>query len=217
VILGGQDGLVNTLGVLLGVAAASNDTKVVLAGGLAATLAESISMGAVAYTSKLAEKDFYKSEKAREYRHIEKAPRVETKEVRDLFAQKGFQGELLDRIVETVTAHPEIWVDIMLREEHKIYPVTRKDALLSSAFVFVAALLGSLVPLVPFFFLSPSLGIWISMAVCAIVLFVVGLYKSLALKVGNPFFKGLEMTLIGMASALVGWGIGVGFDRLWPD
>ncbi len=51
IILGGQDGLVNVLGVTLGVAAASGDTRIVLAGGLAATFAESFSMAAVAYTS----------------------------------------------------------------------------------------------------------------------------------------------------------------------
>lgn len=54
VILGGQDGLVNVLGVTLGVAAASGDTRLVLAAGLAATFAESVSMAAVAYTSSLA-------------------------------------------------------------------------------------------------------------------------------------------------------------------
>lgn len=56
-ILGGQDGLVNVLGVLLGVAAASESTKIIIAVGLAATFAESIAMAAVAYTSKMAERD----------------------------------------------------------------------------------------------------------------------------------------------------------------
>lgn len=53
VILGGQDGIVNVLGVTLGVAAASADTRIVLAAGLAATFAESFSMAAVAYTASL--------------------------------------------------------------------------------------------------------------------------------------------------------------------
>jgi len=46
-ILGGQDGLVNVLGVILGVAAASGNMRIIIAGGLAATFAESISMAAV--------------------------------------------------------------------------------------------------------------------------------------------------------------------------
>jgi len=59
IILGGQDGLVNVLGVILGVAAATVSSKIVIVAGLAATFAESISMAAVAYTSKLAEADYY--------------------------------------------------------------------------------------------------------------------------------------------------------------
>src|SRR5690349_18620871 len=74
IILGGQDGLVNVLGVILGVAAATSDTRIVLVAGLAATFAESVSMGAVAYTSRRAEADFYESEREREYRHIQAAP-----------------------------------------------------------------------------------------------------------------------------------------------
>ena len=61
-ILGSQDGLVNVLGVILGVAVASQDMRIILAGGLAATFAESISMGAVAYTSTIARRDHYLKE-----------------------------------------------------------------------------------------------------------------------------------------------------------
>ena len=55
VILGGQDGLVNVLGLVLGLAVATADSRVVLTGGLAAMLSESIAMAGVAYTSRGAE------------------------------------------------------------------------------------------------------------------------------------------------------------------
>ncbi len=61
IILGGQDGLVNVLGIILGVAIATQSTVMVLIAGLSATWAESISMGAVAYTSSKAARDYYKS------------------------------------------------------------------------------------------------------------------------------------------------------------
>ena len=80
IILGGQDGLVNVLGVILGVAAATSDPHLVLVAGLAATFAESVSMGAVAYTSTIADADYYDSEKEREIRHIEKVPSLERDE-----------------------------------------------------------------------------------------------------------------------------------------
>ena len=50
-ILGSQDGLVNVLGILLGLTAATGDIRIFFVAALAALGAESISMGAVAYTS----------------------------------------------------------------------------------------------------------------------------------------------------------------------
>ena len=99
VVLGAQDGLVNTLGVVLGVAAASNDARIVFAAGMAAGIAESLSMGAVGYTSSVARGDLFRSERAREYRHIEATPAIEREEVRALYTRKGFQGcaELCNR------------------------------------------------------------------------------------------------------------------------
>lgn len=61
IILGGQDGLVNVLGIVLGVGTAIQDAHLILLTGLVATAAESISMAAVAYTSSKAEKEFDKS------------------------------------------------------------------------------------------------------------------------------------------------------------
>ncbi len=56
VILGGQDGLVNVLGLTLGLFAAHASARVILVAGLAAGFSEAISMGGVAYTSALADK-----------------------------------------------------------------------------------------------------------------------------------------------------------------
>ena len=53
-ILGSKDGLVNVLGILLGLTAATSDVRLIFVAAFAALGAESISMGAVAYTSTLA-------------------------------------------------------------------------------------------------------------------------------------------------------------------
>lgn len=114
IILGGQDGLVNVLGVILGVAAATQDSYLILVAGLAATFAESVSMAAVAYTSTLADADFYESEREREYRHIQEVPRLERQEIHQIYAGKGFTGEMLERIVDTITANKDVWVAVMM-------------------------------------------------------------------------------------------------------
>ena len=50
-ILGSQDGLVNVLGIILGISVATQNLRLILVATLAALGAESVSMGAVAYTS----------------------------------------------------------------------------------------------------------------------------------------------------------------------
>jgi len=207
IILGGQDGLVNVLGVVLGVAAASGDPRIVIAAGLAATFAESVSMGAVAYTSTLADADFYESERAREYRHIEEVPELEVDEIRRIYALKGFSGDLLDRIVHTITADPDVWVAVMMAEEHQLTPINRKSAINSALIVGFSAIVGSLIPLLPFFFLPVGLSIWLSILLTAVVLFAVGTVKA-RLTVGHPFRSGIEMAVIGTVSALVGYVVG---------
>jgi VIT1/CCC1 family predicted Fe2+/Mn2+ transporter len=57
IILGGQDGLVNVLGISLGLFAAHATVRVILIAGLAAGFSEAISMGAVAFTSARADKE----------------------------------------------------------------------------------------------------------------------------------------------------------------
>lgn len=207
VILGGQDGLVNVLGVILGVAAATQDAYLVLVAGLAATFAESVSMAAVAYTSTVADADFYESEREREYRHIQDVPHLEREEIRQIYVRKGFRDELLERITDTITANEDVWVAVMMAEEHQLTPVSRRLALRSAVIVGIAAIVGSLIPLVPFMFLPVNLSMWTAIVISAVVLFVVGAYKA-RVTVGNPGKSGLEMALIGTISALVGYGVG---------
>jgi vacuolar iron transporter family protein len=208
-ILGAQDGLVNVLGVILGVAVASQNLRIILAGGLAATFAESISMGAVAYTSTLARRDHYRAEQANEMREMEELPEVERGEVREIFAGWGFEGKELEEIVDRIVSKPKAWLEIMMAHELKLAPVEDKQPRRSAFVVGVSAVVGSVVPLAPF--LVPGLPIltsilW-SMGVSAAVLFAVGYYKAKA-TVGNPGKSGLEMTAIGIASALAGFLIG---------
>lgn len=210
VILGGQDGLVNVLGVILGVAAATLDSRIVIAAGMAATFAESISMGAVAYTSQLAENDLYHSEREREYRHIHLAPDVEVEEIRDIYRKKGFDGETLEKIVDVITANPDVWVNVMMSEEFQLTPPERSQAFRSALLVGFSALIGSLIPMAPFFFLNVTLSTLLAVAIAAVTLFIVGVYKA-RVTVGKPFRSGLEMAIIGTVSALAGYVVGLIF------
>lgn len=198
----------NVLGVILGVAAATSDTQIVLVAGLAATFAESISMGAVAYTSTLAESAFYESERAREYRHIARVPELERQEIYEIYEKKGFGGELLDHIVETITSDQDTWVQVMMAEEHQLSPTDRQRALRAALVVGFSAIVGSLIPLIPFAVLSVNTSIIVSILISALTLFLVGAYKA-RVTVGDPGKSGLEMAIIGTMSALAGYLVGL--------
>ena len=210
VILGGQDGLVNVLGVILGVAAATSDSRIVIAAGMAAAFAESISMGAVAYTSTRAENDLYHSEKEREYRHIHLAPDIEVDEIRTIYHKKGFEGETLEKIVEVITSNQDVWVDVMMAEEFQMSPPEKSKAFNSALLVGFSALAGSFIPLFPFFLWTVNLSIGLSIFIAALTLFIVGVHKA-RVTVGKPFRSGMEMAVIGTVSALAGYVVGLIF------
>jgi VIT1/CCC1 family predicted Fe2+/Mn2+ transporter len=210
IILGGQDGLVNVLGVALGVAAATQDSHIILAAGMAATFAESVSMAAVAYTSRRADQDYYESERAREYRHLRLVPAVEREEIRAIYSEKGFRGEALDHIVDTITSDEDVWVGVMMAEELRLTPTDRRGAARSGLIVGLAAVVGSLIPLSPFVVLPVVPAMLVSIVIAAASLFGVGAYKA-ARTVGVPARSGMEMALIGTVSALVGYVVGLLF------
>ena len=119
-ILGFQDGLVNTLGLVLGVATAVQSSKLVLISGLVTTFAESVSMAAVAYTSTKAAKEFYDSEFEREKKEIKEIPHFEVQEIRDIYHKKGFRGKQLEGIVKKITSNKQLWLETMMAEELKL-------------------------------------------------------------------------------------------------
>lgn len=211
IILGGQDGLVNTLGVILGVAAASSDPRIVIAAGFAATFAESISMGAVAYTSTLADHDHYRAEVERERREIRDMPEAEQEEVRTIFTNWGFEGDLLERAVTQVIQNEEAWVEVMMRNELKLAPIENTNALRIALVVGFSAIVGSVIPLVPFLLLPLATAVPISLTISALALFGVGAYKA-RITVGRPLRSGVQMAVIGIVSALAGYAIGALFQ-----
>lgn len=210
VILGGQDGLVNVLGVILGVAAASGDQRIVVAAGLAATFAESVSMAAVAYTSTLAEADYYRLEREKEAWEIENMPEKERQEIRSIYQKKGFEGEILETIVKTITKDKTTWLNVMMNDELHLQPQNNNQALRSAIIVGASAVVGSFIPLTPFFFVDVKTSSLIALVIAALTLFFVGAYKA-QVTVGRWYRSGIQMMVIGITSALVGYAVGLLF------
>jgi len=209
-ILGWQDGLVNVLGVILGVATATTDVKLVVVAAMAATFAESISMAAVAYTSFKAEFDYYKSEENREKRELKEVPENELFEVKEIYKELGFKGNLLNQIVKHITANKQRWLDVMMSQELKLGK-PKENPLFTAAIVCASAFIGSLIPATPFFFLPINIATIVAVVVSTVILFFVGWYKAVS-TVGNPLKSGIELAVIGMVAALAGYAVGALFN-----
>ena len=207
VILGGQDGLVNILGIILGVIAGGGSNTVLLTTGFAAAITESISMGAVGYTSSLSERDYYRAERDREREEIDATPEAERDEVRAIYAAKGFTGDLLEGVVDTITTNPGSWLDTMMDEELHLQPIRTADTVRSSVVITIATLVGHLIPLVPFLFLARTPALILAIALSGSVLFAVGAYSAVTL-VGDWRRNGLKMVVIGLGAAAVGFVVG---------
>jgi VIT1/CCC1 family predicted Fe2+/Mn2+ transporter len=212
IILGGQDGVVNVLGIVLGVATATGSNSLVLLAGLAATFAESVSMAAVAYTSTRAAVEHYESEVRRELDEMKTIPHMERKEIEDIYRAKGFSGKLLDQVVGKITANKEVWLETMMHEELRIEnPSEGMSPFMQGVLVGVSAIVGSLVPIAPFFFMAVSPAITLSLVLSFAVLFAVGALKS-QFTSGRWLHGGLELMLIGGAAGLAGYLVGLLFQ-----
>ena len=102
----------------------------------------------------------------------------------------------------------KLWAETLLLEEHKITSSEFESPLKSGWIVGISTLFGSLIPLIPFFFLPVKIGIITSLILAAFSLFIVGASKA-KLSIGNWKRSGIEMTIIGIIAALVGYGIGL--------
>lgn len=209
IILGGQDGLVNVLGIVLGLAAGTNDRGIVILGGLAATFAESISMAAVAYTSGKAQKDYYYRELEREEYEIDHYPDVEEEEIRLIYMKKGFKGKALESAVKTICSDRKLWLDTMMSEELGLAESKDINPLSEGFVVGGSAIIGSLIPMALFFLPDePKTFMLPAIMVSVVALFITGAYKAKS-TVGIWWKSGIEMAVIGIAAALVGYGVGV--------
>ena len=214
IILGGQDGLVNVLGVILAIAAATNEARIVIIAGIAANLAESLSMAAVAYTSTKAYNQYYESELAREKREIKEVPMQERREVYSIYYNKGFRGRLLGQIVDKITSSKKLWLKTMMTDELNLSSGLLMNPMRSAVIVGVAAIVGSTIPLLPFFFFSVGMSVWASLVLSTIALFITGAVKA-RYTIGSWVKNGAEMAVIGMLTALAGYGLGLLLGKLF--
>jgi vacuolar iron transporter family protein len=206
-MLGLNDGMVASFAVTSGVAGAFNSARVVLMAGMAETLGGGVSMGLAAFISARSQMEFYQSEIERERDEIQRWPEREREEIRSIYRAKGFAGGLLDQIVAHITAEPERWRNVMMREELGFAEESFDAPVRSGGIVACSYLVGALVPVLPYLFVAPPAGILVSGLATVTALFAVGAAKTIITR-RRWWLSGLESMMTGVAAALVTYGAG---------
>lgn len=117
-VLGANDGVVSTAGLVVGVAGATDDRSALLTAGLAGLLAGSMSMAAGEYVSVSTQRDSEKAALATERRELEETPDTELAELTDLLAGKGLSQDIAREAAVQLTerdalrAHAEVELGI---------------------------------------------------------------------------------------------------------
>lgn len=148
-VYGGIDGVVTTFAVVAGATGAQLDLSVVLILWFANLFADGFSMSVGAYLSSKSEHDVYTKSLATEYREVDHLPDKEREEIREIYQSKWFHGDLLEQIIDTITADKDRWVDVMMKEELEMSKPD-KWPLMTWSMTFVAFVILGLIPLLTY-------------------------------------------------------------------
>lgn len=209
-VYGGIDGAVTTFAVVAGSVGAGLDNKIIIILGFANLLADGFAMSIGAYLSTKSVKDNYNKHKRIEYWEVDNLPEKEREEVFEIYEQKGFKGELLEQVVDTITADKDRWVDVMMKEELLMVEET-KSPIMMGLVTYLSFILIGLIPLIIYVWdyiskFPGDLFLWTSIFTSIAFVFI-GFLKTYITETSK--LKGiLETLILGILAATVSYFVG---------
>jgi len=211
-IYGVNDGLGAVFGIVSGMAGYTGGSEVVLAAGLAGTLASALSMGAGAYLASKSEREVYESEVAREKAEIEEDPHEELVELELFYQLKGFSADEAHTMAERLQKEPKQFLRTLVHEELGLSEESFPNPLRSTISATISTAIGGFIPIIPFFFTVGMPAVIASFVISTLAHFAVGASKSLV-TTRTWWASGFEMTAVGIVEAAITYGLGVFFSR----
>ena len=204
-VLGANDGIVSTAGIVLGVAAAADSRTTIVTAGVAGLAAGAMSMAVGEYVSVSSQRDTERALLAREGRELCETPDEELVELADLYAVKGLSRELAAEVAEQLTAHDALAAHAEV--ELGINPGNLTSPWHAAFASLIAFALGALLPLVAIAVPPSHLRVPVTVAA---VLAALGLTGVIAGRIGEaPLARGLWRNVMGGTVAMaVTYGIG---------
>jgi VIT1/CCC1 family predicted Fe2+/Mn2+ transporter len=203
IVIGMSDGLTVPFALAAGLSGAVGPTHLSLIwiAGIAEISAGSIAMGLGGYLAGKTEMDHYNAELKREYNEVQNVPDMEKAEVREFFSGLGLSREVQEKAVEEMTRDKDKWVDFMMKYELGLDKPDPQRARKSAFNIGFSYVVGGLIPLSPYFFVTDGLtGLKISAVVTLCCLFVFGFFKSKMTGV-NPVAGAIRVMVIGALAA----------------
>ncbi|MFC8510599.1 VIT family protein [Streptomyces sp. NPDC057411] len=153
-VLGANDGVVSTAGLVVGVAGASDSRSALLTAGLAGLLAGSMSMAAGEYVSVSTQRDSESAALAQERRELREQPEAELAELTELLSARGLSQDVAREAAEQLTARDALRAHA--RVELGIDPDDLTNPWHAAGASFLAFTVGALLPLLAIVLPPPS-------------------------------------------------------------
>jgi len=208
-VFGSLDGLIVPLGVVSGVAGFSaSDSGPVIAAGIAEAFAGALSMGAGEFISGRSEAQVQQSEVLKEIHEMETSPEFERRELALIYQRDGVAPEDAQLLVKTLARYPQVYQKAMVANELGISTLEPETVKLPEAFTIGGSyLVGSIFPLIAYFFFPPRIALPISLVLTFVALVAVGIIKG-KLASMNVVRSIVEIVVVGLLSAGGGYVLG---------
>jgi VIT1/CCC1 family predicted Fe2+/Mn2+ transporter len=203
IVIGMSDGLTVPFALAAGLSGAvgKDHLNLIWIAGLAEIAAGSIAMGLGGYLAGRTEMDHYNSELKREYNEVERVPDMEREEVKEFFSGLGLSREVQEQAVAEMTRDKDKWVDFMMKYELGLDKPDPQRARKSAFNIGTSYIVGGLIPLSPYFFVTDGLeGLKISAIITLCCLFLFGYFKSKMTGV-HPLQGAIRVMVIGALAA----------------
>jgi VIT1/CCC1 family predicted Fe2+/Mn2+ transporter len=204
-VLGANDGIVSTAGIVMGVAGATTERAAIVVAGVAGLAAGALSMGAGEYVSVSTQKDSELALLEKERRELRDEPDDELAELAGLYVQKGLNEELALQVAEQLTAHDALGAHAEV--ELGIDPDDISSPWHAAWASMLAFTLGAVLPLLTITLFGPTLRILVTVVAVAAALALTG-WGSARLGYGPAGRAVVRNVLGGLFAMAVTYAIG---------
>jgi vacuolar iron transporter family protein len=206
-MFGVNDGLISNASLILGVAGASGDARLVLMSGVAGLAAGAFAMATGEYVSVRSQRELFLHQVALERDELKQYPEAEAQELALIYAAKGLPQKEATKLAKRLVADPGHALDTLARDELGLDPAELGSPAGAAASSFLAFAAGAALPLVPFLFASGDRALQAGVAVSGAALFAIG--ATLSLFTGrSAWYSGARMLALGALAGGVTYGLG---------